>query len=433
VGIKVHRKKRVASGIAREEVLYTYTENALRATFDSNSRGAESPVDPQAFLTDMVDQSENLVKSGEWIQVKDLRVGGMIAVAYGDRVVWERIVKIELQAQERVWDIEVNGTKNFIGNDIVAHNTYLNGGVEITGTATTSDIVPSTDSTYSIGTTLNRYASAFLDSITSGTMTLTSGSITDSGGAISFGNENLSTTGTLGAGNTTITGTLSSSGLASLNQASSTRFSIFDTLYVGGTSTSTLTSLSLLFPSTATLNSGGTLSINTTDNQSVTFGTGLVSGTNITFINATSTNATTTNIAITGNATFGNLTASRLLSLNSNGIVTNTDINSWITGTTNQITVTDDADGTVTLSLPQDVHTDATPTFAGLTLTGALTGTTLNFSGAGTTTGKLSSYSFVEAPYFTATSTTATSTFAGGLTVDTNSLVVDYSTNNIGI
>jgi hypothetical protein len=40
---------------------------------------------------------------------------------------------------------------------------------------------------------------------TVGTLTLADGSITDSGGAISFGNENLSTTGTLGAGATTVT------------------------------------------------------------------------------------------------------------------------------------------------------------------------------------------------------------------------------------
>jgi len=37
------------------------------------------------------------------------------------------------------------------------------------------------------------------------------------------------------------------------------------------------------------------------------------------------------------------------------------------------------------------------------------------------------------AGYFTATSTTATSTFAGGLAVETSGLVYDYSTNNVGI
>ena len=45
-----------------------------------------------------------------------------------------------------------------------------------------------------------------LSSVTHGTLTPASGSITDTSGAISFGDENLSTTGTLAAGATTITG-----------------------------------------------------------------------------------------------------------------------------------------------------------------------------------------------------------------------------------
>ena len=45
-----------------------------------------------------------------------------------------------------------------------------------------------------------------------GTMTLSTGSITDSDGSISFGDENLSTTGTLSSGAQTITGNITSSG-----------------------------------------------------------------------------------------------------------------------------------------------------------------------------------------------------------------------------
>ena len=51
-----------------------------------------------------------------------------------------------------------------------------------------------------------------------------------------------------------------------------------------------------------------------------------------------------------------------------------------ITGTANQVTVTNGA-GTITLGLPQDIATTSTPTFGGLTLNGALAGTTANFSG----------------------------------------------------
>jgi hypothetical protein len=55
--------------------------------------------------------------------------------------------------------------------------------------------------------------SAYIDptlsvtSVAAGTLSLASGSITDSSGAISFGNENLSTTGTLASGNLTVTST----------------------------------------------------------------------------------------------------------------------------------------------------------------------------------------------------------------------------------
>ena len=48
-------------------------------------------------------------------------------------------------------------------------------------------------------------------------------------------------------------------------------------------------------------------------------------------------------------------------------------------GTNNQVTVTHNA-ADVTLSLPQDIHTGATPTFAGETLTGLLTGVDALFS-----------------------------------------------------
>jgi len=60
---------------------------------------------------------------------------------------------------------------------------------------------------------------------TVGNLTLASGSITDSGGAISFGNENLTTTGTLSAGATTVTSLLSASNDGGAIGASGTAFS----------------------------------------------------------------------------------------------------------------------------------------------------------------------------------------------------------------
>lgn len=74
---------------------------------------------------------------------------------------------------------------------------------------------PSVDSTWSLGTTAERWLKVWTDELTSGTLTLTGGSITDSSGAISFADENLSTTGSItgatlvGTTSATIGGTLS--------------------------------------------------------------------------------------------------------------------------------------------------------------------------------------------------------------------------------
>jgi len=70
---------------------------------------------------------------------------------------------------------------------------------------------------------------------------------------------------------------------------------------------------------------------------------------------------------------FSGETASRLLATDSEKVGESTDLNSWVTGTANQITVTDDADGTITLALPQDYDTAATPMLGGLTIVNAIT------------------------------------------------------------
>jgi len=56
------------------------------------------------------------------------------------------------------------------------------------------------------------------------------------------------------------------------------------------------------------------------------------------------------------------------LTLTSDKKLVSTDLFDWIDGTSNQVTVSDDGDGTVTLGTPQDIHTGASPTFSGLTL-----------------------------------------------------------------
>jgi hypothetical protein len=72
-----------------------------------------------------------------------------------------------------------------------------------------------------------------------------------------------------------------------------------------------------------------------------------------------------------------------------------------IQGTANQITVASSAPNIISLSLPQDIATVSTPTFAGLTLTGNATGTSGAFTGNFFVGGNLN--------------TTGTATFASGL------------------
>lgn len=102
-----------------------------------------------------------------------------------------------------------------------------------------------------------------------------------------------------------------------------------------------------------------------------------------------------------------------------------------LTGTTNQITVTNGA-GTITLSTPQDIHTAATPTFGGMTLNGLLdvtTGgatilgnTTINASGTATTS------------IGSATGGTVSMTANGDVTIDVvNSATNDLVLNNIAV
>lgn len=87
------------------------------------------------------------------------------------------------------------GTATSVAGTIVLHDE---GTVTFHDDGNTHSVVfgPVADGTTILGIT---------GSIKPGTLTLGSGSITDTSGAISFGDENLSTTGTLGAGATTVT------------------------------------------------------------------------------------------------------------------------------------------------------------------------------------------------------------------------------------
>ena len=63
------------------------------------------------------------------------------------------------------------------------------------------------------------------------------------------------------------------------------------------------------------------------------------------------------------------LSNNRLVATDGSGSLDSVNLlSAWVAGTTNQITVTDDGDGTITLSLPQDIDTDADVEFDSLIL-----------------------------------------------------------------
>ncbi len=72
-----------------------------------------------------------------------------------------------------------------------------------------------------------------------------------------------------------------------------------------------------------------------------------------------------------GSVMFNNLTPTRLTFTDTNKVLASVaDLAAWIAGTTNQVNVANDGDGTITLSTPQNIHTGASPTFVGMTLNG---------------------------------------------------------------
>lgn len=71
--------------------------------------------------------------------------------------------------------------------------------------------------------------------------------------------------------------------------------------------------------------------------------------------------------------TNSSLTASRIMASDaSKALVSVANLASWVAGTTNQITVANDGDGTITLSLPQSIATTSLVTFGGLTVNGQI-------------------------------------------------------------
>ena len=104
-------------------------------------------------------------------------------------------------------------TAGFRIEDSSSSQQLIGGGeiFKILGTSNEIEAVVSATDTLTIGlpSVVSITTSVTAPTVNAGNLALTNGSITDSGGSISFGDENLSTTGTLGSGAITSTGNIS--------------------------------------------------------------------------------------------------------------------------------------------------------------------------------------------------------------------------------
>lgn len=203
----------------------------------------------------------------------------------------------------------------------------------------TDNLRPTTNNAFDLGTSSNKFKSLYLaGSLYAGTLTATSGSITDSSGAISFDNENLSTTGTLGCGALTASSALinadisiSAGSITSISGAIS--FDNENLTTTGFVHAGAITGTSLVVNSDLTLGTGSITSVSGTisfDNENLTT-TGNINGAIIT----ASTKFVTGSIAIIGPGTIISATAGDLnFTAPTGGIV----FNAAMYGTTGEFT-----------------------------------------------------------------------------------------------
>ena len=122
------------------------------------------------------------------------------------------------------------------------------------------DTRPLVDSMFSIGTDTERFLAGYFDELEVGTTSYSSGSLTDTSGAISFDDENLSTTGTLLSGAHTI-GTLLLNSSSITDTSGTISFGDDNVTTTGNITGAAITASSLLIDNDISISSGSITSV----------------------------------------------------------------------------------------------------------------------------------------------------------------------------
>ncbi|NCO61869.1 NYN domain-containing protein, partial [Candidatus Kaiserbacteria bacterium] len=106
--------------------------------FDANKKATDAFEGSAASIIFPAYQNQKTLSSGENPELQPL-------VDYGtsSKLNWIKVLLIEQVGEEQVYDIEVEGTHNFIGNDIIAHNTYISATTTIMGNVGIGTTTPS--------------------------------------------------------------------------------------------------------------------------------------------------------------------------------------------------------------------------------------------------------------------------------------------------
>ncbi|EFK96045.1 protein containing Hedgehog/intein hint domain, C-terminal domain, partial [sediment metagenome] len=190
----VYKKQKNADCVAKSD-LVEETENALPTGTHSHIRRTIrsrtwAPLDAHSMANDgeSVKHVDAIVENGHWTLAGNIQAGRMIAVVYGNKIVWERVISVKHLPPQRVYDVEIEGTRNFIGNDIVAHNTYLQDKLGI-GTSTHDanlTVEGEEGQTNSLFTLASSTGASLLSVSNLGALSLTSGATTTANNGINI-------------------------------------------------------------------------------------------------------------------------------------------------------------------------------------------------------------------------------------------------------